>query len=217
MRDVRVATIFFAVVSFAALSHCSIPDLPSDGGACPCAPGYSCDRARDVCVRGDASSAASSTSSGSSSTSSAGGSTQGAGGAGGAGGSGVGACGGSSPWDMSDGIDWGTYTCSDASPACEVLPDHVLCCDNVHPIDARTAPSAEAPFAGTLQSSHSWFVCWLRGEPQSNGDSVWYYTSLDDPPGDWGYVAGSALRPGGSSTFDPAAPAGSGLPECPCP
>ncbi|HEY4117051.1 MAG TPA: hypothetical protein VGM56_04325 [Byssovorax sp.] len=203
---------------------CTIADLPSEDGLCPCAQGYTCDDASQRCVLGDVASAtsasssrASTASSSTTSTSSAGGSGDGGAGGAGQGGQGVGACGGASPWQMNDGTDWATYTCAAVAPDCVVQSDGVLCCDNVHPIDARTAPSAESPFAGTLDSSYSWFVCWVRGEAQENGDATWFYTSLDSPPGNWGYVAGSALEPDGASTFDPADPSTSTLPECPCP
>ena len=197
----------------ASALHCSIPDLPSDGGTCPCAPGWSCDKPTNQCVHGEV---ASSSSSSGGSTSNGGGSTTttglgGAGGAGGAGGGGgVGACGGAGEWQPG-ATDWANYMCTDASPNCSLNGDQVLCCDNVNPIDAHTSPSTVSPSAGTLTSAHSWFVCWLRAEEVA-GNSIWYYTSPDDGAA-WGWVSGSELQPGGSP-FDPANPVG--LAQCPC-
>ncbi len=217
MRKGRLAAIgsLFLLMS---VVHCSIPDLPSEGGRCPCAPGYSCDRDTQICVRDGATSTSASTGGGTGTTSNTGGS--GPGGAGGAGGSGtggdgVGACGGSNPWsEDAGGIDYANYNCPDASPACEVLPNHLLCCDNKSFVTGFATPSDGSDTEGTLDSAHSYFVCWLRGQ-ESGGNTVWYYTSLDHPPGSWGFVEGRYLMPG-SSGFDVTDPSGTGLPECPC-
>jgi hypothetical protein len=197
--------------------HCSIPDLPSEGGECPCAPGYTCDDDTQICRRGDAASSSAASGGGSATNTGGSGSAGGMGGAGGSGtgGDGVGACGGANPWVDPGTIDWSTYMCPDASPACEVLPNHLLCCDNKDPVAAYVGPSVDADFAGTLTSPHSYFVCWVTGQEQGDGNTVWYYTTLDTGSS-WGFIAGASLLPGGSG-FDVTDPSGTNLPECPCP
>jgi len=91
-----------------------------------------------------------------------------------------------------------------------------LCCDNDAPALAYDAPSDDAKQIGKVTTSHSWFVCWMHGSPQRSGHRVWYFTSLDYPPGDsWGWVGSDWLEPG-QTGFDPEEPPAT-LPNCFCP
>src|SRR5262245_23112023 len=185
MQRERLAVVG-SLVLMAATLHCTIPDLPSEGGACPCAPGYECDKQRDVCVRrGQAASVGSGSGGG---VGGSGGSNTGTGGAASSvsastGSGGVGACGGANEWQMS-AMDWTGYGCNIMSPNCGLQVAHVLCCDNI-PSNGYATPSY-ASAVGMLTSTHSWFVCWVKGEAQSNGSAIWYYTALDI--GGWGWV-----------------------------
>ena len=54
MNSMSRAKVIASLALVAATTlHCMIPDLPSEEGVCPCAPGYTCDDDRGVCVPKD--------------------------------------------------------------------------------------------------------------------------------------------------------------------
>jgi hypothetical protein len=229
MRRATLATFGALLVVTSAASNCTIPELTSEGLACPCAADYDCDRSTDpngICRRAGSFSTSSSTGGGAPGTggTSSSGATAGGGGMGGAGGAGgdqgVGACGGASAFPPSKEASFDGYGCPAVSTPpekCQVTSKPALCCDNLGPAPALDYPSSTlGTEVGKVSTVHSWFVCWVRGEAQPMGGRIWYLTEVDvKETADWGWVGSEYLLPRDSG-FEPEDPPSS-LPNCFCP
>ncbi len=82
----------------------------------------------------------------------------------------------------------------------KIWKDGVYLCKNTIGVPLYEEPREGVPI-GYLDTSPSWFICWVRGARHVGGNDVWYYTQGDRAAEKWhlqawGYMPASSM-PGG--------------------
>jgi hypothetical protein len=94
--------------------------------------------------------------------------------------------------------------------------EHTWTADSVCGNDAGApvyASSSATTRIGVMNTTSSWFVCWVHGAPHAGGNDIWYYTQGDRVVSHpefhaWGYVPAVNVH----TTHDPG---DSRLSQCP--
>ena len=109
---------------------------------------------------------------------------------------------------LSSGLATSAAAAQERPPAtaqqdCSVHGDGRLWCGNRSGAKLYFQPSYGAPQTGIMDTTYSWFTCFVHGDPHPGGNDVWYLTKGDEALNGfdgWGYMPAVDV----STDIDPA-------------